>query len=397
MKTYVLLLLSVGVALVLVAQVGALAPAPGHPGGFYLDIVATGYGVKIVNVDGDSHISPDNLSAQTKLWGNVRSFYTVNYTLQTKGMNIITVQAPRGVEVAFKPRKYTVWKAEVIGRDHSYPSFGAYTKFKCDNDSISNLIEAWAQTEDFNIKSYSNGSYSLQTAGVRIEDPDLNNQYLYNYTKATYKEFSNSTYVGYVYNLTSYMIYNNTTSGHIHEVKASMNITAIVRKDGREALVIVDYYAYAYRNRHEAPPIIGEINSSERGRFIFKVNETGWYIDRTVFEQRGGHISYDFATSLPASGTGPLNMSEINKNHPAFVIKIGYDSNEDTFAILEIGKYLYMSVDKLSTTTDTKIHHIRPGVWAFSTNGNEAHLTMYIYPHPMASGYGRIFVTFTRQ
>jgi len=114
MNKVVLTLLGVGLALILTAQVGfiPLIPHPGHPGGFYLQVTSTGYGVEFVNITGgdkhvyDVHISPDNLSATVTTFGSVRDTYQINFTLKEKGEEnvpvIIDVYADPGVDVDFK-------------------------------------------------------------------------------------------------------------------------------------------------------------------------------------------------------------------------------------------------------------------------------------------------------
>ena len=90
-----------------------LAPAPGHPGGIYTQVVMTVYGpLKITNVSVDGskvfsanrHVAPDNLSAMTSFVADTRDevYVTFNITDRRDDINTayVTLTAPAGVEAA---------------------------------------------------------------------------------------------------------------------------------------------------------------------------------------------------------------------------------------------------------------------------------------------------------
>jgi len=352
-------------------------PSPGHPGGFYADIVATGYGVKLLNVDGESHVSPDKLSAITKLVGDTRDLYAVNYTLETKGMNIIIVSAPAGVEVEFKPRK--VWKAEILLSDGFDPAMSTEAQVKYivsgipvyDHENFSNV-------ENFNVHAYSSGDYGY-TNPTWIHYPDPPNPSNPLDKAESYSTFEkslidNETYVGWRINISSYERYVNTTNSHELNATAIMNATILVNKNGKEVIL------YARANVRVYSPNSGSDEKEAKIKIV--VNTSGTYA------WRNGVLKYtNTSTTIKVK-----DIPGIWDGSPGIIANLYKNHSLTAQATVEFGD-ITLSVEEVD---EIKIEHIRPGVWAFNSNGN-VNLTMLIYPHPIASGYKQIFVQFTRQ
>ncbi len=348
----------------------SISSTPGHPGGFYADVIAIGYGVKILNVDEDSHLSPDKLSAVTKLVGDTRDFYTINYTLKTKGLNVITVRAPEGVEIAFKSEKRI---AEIDLKDDIDPALQTTAEYEYSpGGNVVSEHENTSYVANFKVYASSSGNYGY-TQPIWTHTTKSPPKNATSYSTFSKVLIDNDTYIGWRINLTSNVSYTNTTSGVEIQAHSIMNSTILVSKRGDEVILLVRGFVRVYNPNGE---------EEKDAEIKVLVNTSG------VYAWRNGTLKYhNTSTTVYVK-----DITGIWDGSKGYVVSASIDGNIRAEAWVEIGDVTI----KVYREAPVGIKYVKPGVWAFKADGR-CELTMYIYPHPIASGYNRIFVQFTRQ
>ncbi len=357
----------------------------GHPGGVYFDIVATSYGLRILRVKGGigDHVSLDHLSASARLVGPVRELYTINYLLKTSGMNIITVRAPKGVEVGFKIQKRMGNTAEGKFEDTIDPALSVETgcayipAFLYIVYLHSNASLAY----DFSIYSDSDGHYNytdphwIHGTYPVVYPP---NDYAKSFSTLKKKLIDNETYVGWKINLSSEDYYYNKTYDRKLEALAIINATLLANKNGKELVLYVKGYAYAVSSNLPT-------GYAEESNIKIVVNTSGTYA------WKNGVLKF----RSPSSTIKVKDITGIWDGSPGTVAQAYVDTTMPAEAIVELGN-ITLSV-RHTSFVDGKIAHIKPGMWAFKAYNDTVNLTMYVYPNPVASGYNTIRVNFTKE
>ena len=112
-----------------------------HPGGVRIEVLSTGYGVKITDLsceNCDTHISPDKLSAKTEIVGNTRSYFTLNYTLVDSKSIRVNVIADPGIEVGlqggYQADYYAKSKRRFVGSNLNWSFVG--DSYYVENDTV---------------------------------------------------------------------------------------------------------------------------------------------------------------------------------------------------------------------------------------------------------------------
>jgi hypothetical protein len=427
-----LVFLSIALAVATVATIGSsktLIPVwLGHPGGFYLEIVTSGYGVKYKDIKGADnhsysiHISPDRTSARISTVGNTRDVYKINFTLERMGEENVPIEidavADKGVEVAFKKLvEKTVTKQETKHYVVVYAKFENFTGIDYPNATVYVKSEAYLGSGDdaaskiyfcdFNVTYNStgigptivlndskNGSKVLVNTtsdlvgSIRYElkgDSDLTNK-SYIYWSISNTSTSSDPFIVWI-NLSN-KLYAKDSANNWWWVNTTLNITITINKSAVEQLA------------NTGTSTSDLIHLRAVGNITLK--------NQTIIDSTGNVVLIDKGLasvgSIDVSGEKLYINGSLTNGGGIGYIALGYNTSFNKNHHKGNGSHIYLNVSRVPyTVTSTSksvveepIFHLKPGVWIFTADNGTAMVIMYVYPQPIASGDKKVMVTFTR-
>jgi hypothetical protein len=379
---------------------------PGHPGGFYLEVVSTGYGVLYEDISGENcnaHISPDKTSAQVSTWGGTRDFYKINFTLDRLGDENVPIMintiADRGVEVSFDVVgnvTKTYWVAMIVLENWTQSNqttapISVYTHIFGNTTWNGGVVLANAT----NITSLYNATYLYfsnngTTKNTTINTYEYGQHYSRNPKEEKYEsvveiwEIYTTDLFGFTINLSQITYYHSWCDNWTYNASAFIKITAYINKsaigNGGEAinftldglLYTSNYPQYdAHPNPNNAKVIQKRINHTTNVIFDGCEHDVIVRYSDVVVNYDVGHAGGHWDST--GNATAGVFVSPSSEVH------------------LILKKMSEYELKKLP------IQHVTPGTWVFTTGDDgKAVVIMYVYPQPIASGDKKVAVTFSR-